>query len=64
MSDGKYRRSLIKEFHIRQEGSTLFIDGAEGFSGEMDYANREMVKVLATKAVHTANNLVDINVIK
>ena len=60
MSDGKYQRSLIKEFHIRQEGSSLFIDGAEGFSDEMDYANREMVKVLATKAVHTANGFAEL----
>ena len=51
---------MVKEIIVRQEGDILHILGADFFSSKMDYSDEERIKILATKAVHTANGLADL----
>ena len=60
MGNNDYRRDMVKEIIVRQEGDTLHILGAEYFPSKMDYSDEERIKILATKAVHTANGLADL----
>lgn len=60
MSTNEYRRDSVREITIRQEGTTLFIEGADYLPKITDFADKEHVAFLATTAVCTADGFYDL----
>lgn len=57
MSINDFQNSLVKGYDVIQEGTNLHIKGVELFPQKVDYTDSDAVKVLATRAVHTADGL-------
>ncbi len=57
MESKEFSKHLIKSFDVERKGKSLNIKGAEPLPQEIDYNNDESVKIMATKAIKTADGL-------
>lgn len=60
MGRNEYRRDLVRQIIVEQNGTNLLIKGAEYFPSKMDYSDEVRLKILATKAVHAANGFAEL----
>lgn len=60
MENNEYRRDRVQGFVTRQEGNTLFIEGALFLPDKTDFIDEDSVKYLATRAVRTADGFYDL----
>lgn len=56
----EYRRDLLTGILAHQEEKSLVIDEVDFLPREIDYADREIVKILAESAVSTADGFYDL----
>jgi len=60
MNKHEFRCDIVKEIIVHQEGDMLIIDGADFFPKDVDYDDRDHMRILATRAVHTADGFYDL----
>ncbi len=60
MMDYEFISGTAKDFKVRVDNSTLYIDSCDNIPNITDYSDAESVKILATKAVNTANGFYDL----
>lgn len=60
MGNNEYSRDFVKRLDVQQDGGTVIINPVGILPDNMDYADEESVKMLASSAVHTADGFYDL----